>query len=241
MDDSEGTVRQIGAFSEGIQNLTVSTRPPRHHIFHIWFRGFSATVVFISFFLNVIFSIQLQSMLKDDEFFKEISNSPNPSVTDEDSTAWGFQGHNAWSCCEWNSVPTHNTRTLTCLNKLIRHNTSAFVPHLSINQKYYSVLVQTLTLMFTHPPQVITNHLYCLHFVWRVQGNTTASWFLEIGCTRSCTGIFGTSVGQKKCFPIKKSQCADDYNVCCWKLFQSVDIVGVDFALLEWTVDFSQC
>ncbi|XP_053741769.1 liprin-beta-1b isoform X7 [Synchiropus splendidus] len=49
MDDSEGTVRQIGAFSEGIQNLT--------------------------------------SMLKDDEFFKEMSNSPNPSVTDEDSNA----------------------------------------------------------------------------------------------------------------------------------------------------------
>lgn len=49
MDDSEGTVRQIGAFSEGIQNLT--------------------------------------SMLKDDEFFKEISNSPNPSVTDDESNA----------------------------------------------------------------------------------------------------------------------------------------------------------
>ncbi|XP_016888697.1 liprin-beta-1b isoform X2 [Cynoglossus semilaevis] len=49
MEDSEGTVRQIGAFSEGIQNLT--------------------------------------SMLKDDEFFKEISNSPNSSVTDEDSNA----------------------------------------------------------------------------------------------------------------------------------------------------------
>ncbi|XP_069018460.1 liprin-beta-1b isoform X5 [Embiotoca jacksoni] len=49
MEDSEGTVRQIGAFSEGIQNLT--------------------------------------SMLKDDEFFNEISNSPNPSVTDEDSNA----------------------------------------------------------------------------------------------------------------------------------------------------------
>ncbi|XP_072290597.1 liprin-beta-1b isoform X7 [Eucyclogobius newberryi] len=49
MDDSEGTVRQIGAFSEEIQNLT--------------------------------------SMLKDDHFFKAISNSPNPSVTDEESTA----------------------------------------------------------------------------------------------------------------------------------------------------------
>ncbi|XP_035521067.1 liprin-beta-1b isoform X3 [Morone saxatilis] len=49
MEDSEGTVRQIGAFSEGIQNLT--------------------------------------SMLKDDEFFKENSNSPNPSVTDDDSNA----------------------------------------------------------------------------------------------------------------------------------------------------------
>ncbi|KAK1888397.1 Liprin-beta-1 [Dissostichus eleginoides] len=41
MEDSEGTVRQIGAFSEGIQNLT--------------------------------------SMLKDDEFFKEASNSPTPA------------------------------------------------------------------------------------------------------------------------------------------------------------------
>ncbi|XP_069383899.1 liprin-beta-1b isoform X15 [Paralichthys olivaceus] len=49
MEDSEGTVRQIGAFSEEIQNLT--------------------------------------SMLKDDEFFKEVSNSPNTSVTDEDSNA----------------------------------------------------------------------------------------------------------------------------------------------------------
>uniref|UniRef100_A0A3B5MUJ1 PPFIA binding protein 1b n=1 Tax=Xiphophorus couchianus TaxID=32473 RepID=A0A3B5MUJ1_9TELE len=49
MEDSEGTVRQIGAFSEGIQNLT--------------------------------------SMLKDDEFFKEMSNSPNPGVTDEESNA----------------------------------------------------------------------------------------------------------------------------------------------------------
>ncbi|XP_037110496.1 liprin-beta-1b isoform X4 [Syngnathus acus] len=49
MDDSEGTVRQIGAFSEGIQNLT--------------------------------------SMLKEDEFFKGLSNSPNHSVTDDDSTA----------------------------------------------------------------------------------------------------------------------------------------------------------
>lgn len=48
MEDSEGTVRQIGAFSEGINNLT--------------------------------------SMLKDDEFFKEMStSSPNPSVTDDDS------------------------------------------------------------------------------------------------------------------------------------------------------------
>ncbi|XP_061678394.1 liprin-beta-1b isoform X3 [Syngnathoides biaculeatus] len=49
MDDSEGTVRQIGAFSEGIQNLT--------------------------------------SMLKEEEFFKEMSHSPNLSVTDDDSTA----------------------------------------------------------------------------------------------------------------------------------------------------------
>ncbi|KAI1882252.1 hypothetical protein AGOR_G00248770 [Albula goreensis] len=48
MEDSEGTVRQIGAFSEGINNLT--------------------------------------SMLKEDEFFKELSTcSPNISVTDEDS------------------------------------------------------------------------------------------------------------------------------------------------------------
>uniref|UniRef100_A0A672PIT9 Liprin-beta-1-like n=1 Tax=Sinocyclocheilus grahami TaxID=75366 RepID=A0A672PIT9_SINGR len=48
MEDSEGTVRQIGVFSEGINNLT--------------------------------------SMLKEDEFFKEISTSfPNASVKDDDS------------------------------------------------------------------------------------------------------------------------------------------------------------
>ncbi|XP_057203365.1 liprin-beta-1b isoform X3 [Triplophysa rosa] len=48
MEDSEGTVRQIGAFSEGINNLT--------------------------------------SMLKEDEFFKEISTSfPNASLRDDDS------------------------------------------------------------------------------------------------------------------------------------------------------------
>lgn len=48
MEDSEGTVRQIGAFSEGINNLT--------------------------------------SMLKEDEFFKEISTSfPNASMKDDDS------------------------------------------------------------------------------------------------------------------------------------------------------------
>lgn len=32
----------------------------------------------------------IQSMLKDDEFFKEIvTSSPNPSVTDDDSNVWG--------------------------------------------------------------------------------------------------------------------------------------------------------
>ncbi|KAG9342313.1 hypothetical protein JZ751_016815 [Albula glossodonta] len=55
MEDSEGTVRQIGAFSEGINNLT--------------------------------------SMLKEDEFFKELSTcSPNISVTDEDSNANWIMG-----------------------------------------------------------------------------------------------------------------------------------------------------
>lgn len=60
-----------------------------------------------------------QSMLKDDEFFKEISNSPNPSVTDEDSNAWDCWHHQIWSCCEWNSVPTLSTCTQTCLNKVL--------------------------------------------------------------------------------------------------------------------------
>lgn len=203
MDDSEGTVRQIGAFSEGIQNLTVSTRSPRDTL-HILFKEFLATVFF--------FSIQLQSMLKDDEFFKEISNSPNPSVTDEDSTAWGFRGHHAWSCCEWNSVPTLYTRTLTYLSEFqdsTRH--ISFVPYLSVNQKYYSVLVQTLTLMFTHLHRLLQLNF---HFILRVQGNTTASWFLDIGCTRLCTGIFGTITGQKQSFHTNKSMCWC-YNVCC--------------------------
>lgn len=56
-------------------------------------------------------------MLKDDEFFSEMSNSPNPSVTDEESNAWDCQHHETWSCCEWNSVPTLCSHIQTCFNK----------------------------------------------------------------------------------------------------------------------------
>lgn len=75
MEDSEGTVRQIGAFSEGIQNLTVRLRGWNLILLH----GYS--------WMYIFFSAVHQSMLKDDELFKEASNSPNPSVTDDDSTA----------------------------------------------------------------------------------------------------------------------------------------------------------
>lgn len=41
MEDSEGTVRQIGAFSEGIQNLTVSASSIKTHLPRvIFFKGF---------------------------------------------------------------------------------------------------------------------------------------------------------------------------------------------------------
>lgn len=33
----------------------------------------------------LIVDVCVQSMLKDDELFKEINSSPNPSVTDDDS------------------------------------------------------------------------------------------------------------------------------------------------------------
>lgn len=118
MEDSEGTVRQIGAFSEGIQNLTVRIqRFTRTHCTHIYSID---TTVLGAFGCKVVFFLLCafyQSMLKDDEFFKEISNSPNPSVTDEDSNAWDCWHHQIWSCCEWNSVPTLSTCTQTCLNK----------------------------------------------------------------------------------------------------------------------------
>lgn len=109
MEDSEGTVRQIGAFSEGIQNLTVRVKKWTN-IAHwtaitLLFRWFLVTGVKLQFYF--LHCHLYQSMLKDDEFFKEISNSPNLSVTDEDSNAWGCQRHQTWSCCEWNSVPTH--------------------------------------------------------------------------------------------------------------------------------------
>lgn len=82
MEDSEGTVRQIGAFSEGIQNLTVSiqgqTRWSQNNV-RIYTIFCGNCCLYCGFY---------QSMLKDDEFFKEMSNSPNPSVTDEDSNAW---------------------------------------------------------------------------------------------------------------------------------------------------------
>lgn len=56
MDDSEGTVRQIGAFSEGINNLTVSScrwQLGRHSL------DLHAGCVF-------------QSMLKDEDFLQEL-------------------------------------------------------------------------------------------------------------------------------------------------------------------------
>lgn len=60
MEDSEGTVRQIGAFSEGINNLTVSlphSAKPNPRLLHVLTSALSL----------------FQSMLKDDEFFPEIS------------------------------------------------------------------------------------------------------------------------------------------------------------------------
>lgn len=75
MEDSEGTVRQIGAFSEGIQNLTVRLR------------GWDLILLHGYFWKYIFFCAVHQSMLKDDELFKEASNSPNPSVTDDDSAA----------------------------------------------------------------------------------------------------------------------------------------------------------
>ena len=105
MEDSEGTVRQIGAFSEEIQNLTVRIYSSRSHPYIVLYRGCEVK----TFCLFVFY----QSMLKDDEFFKVVSNSPNLSVTDEDSNAWDRRPRVTWSCCEWNSVPTLSSHTKT--------------------------------------------------------------------------------------------------------------------------------
>uniref|UniRef100_A0A671QK40 Liprin-beta-1-like n=1 Tax=Sinocyclocheilus anshuiensis TaxID=1608454 RepID=A0A671QK40_9TELE len=71
MEDSEGTVRQIGAFSEGINILTV-------RLFLLYCICCGLSCPYLSF------SCVLQSMLKEDEFFRDASSrSPETSATDD--------------------------------------------------------------------------------------------------------------------------------------------------------------
>ncbi|KAF4022689.1 hypothetical protein G4228_014899 [Cervus hanglu yarkandensis] len=90
MEDSEGTVRQIGAFSEGINNLTVSCKTnfkcsknqlDSHPKGDCLCRGELKVPGVCDSYLLVF-----QHMLKEDDMFKDFAaRSPSASITDEDS------------------------------------------------------------------------------------------------------------------------------------------------------------
>ena len=84
MEDSEGTVRQIGAFSEGINNLTVSCSKNKldsHPKGDCLCSGELRVPGVCDSHLLVF-----QHMLKEDDMFKDFAaRSPSASITDEDS------------------------------------------------------------------------------------------------------------------------------------------------------------
>lgn len=90
MEDSEGTVRQIGAFSEGINNLTVSCKTnfrcsknklDSHPKGDCLCLGELKMPGVCDSHLLVF-----QHMLKEDDMFKDFAaRSPSASITDEDS------------------------------------------------------------------------------------------------------------------------------------------------------------
>lgn len=90
MEDSEGTVRQIGAFSEGINNLTVSCKMnftcsknklDSHPKGDCLCSGELRVPGVCDSHLLVF-----QHMLKEDDMFKDFAaRSPSASITDEDS------------------------------------------------------------------------------------------------------------------------------------------------------------
>lgn len=90
MEDSEGTVRQIGAFSEGINNLTVSCKTnfkysenklDNHPKGDCLCSGELKVPGVCDSHLLVF-----QHMLKEDDMFKDFAaRSPSASITDEDS------------------------------------------------------------------------------------------------------------------------------------------------------------
>ena len=89
MEDSEGTVRQIGAFSEGINNLTVSCKTnfrcsknklDSHPKGDCLCLGELKMPGVCDSHLLVF-----QHMLKEDDMFKDFAaRSPSASITDED-------------------------------------------------------------------------------------------------------------------------------------------------------------
>ena len=93
MEDSEGTVRQIGAFSEGINNLTVSCKTnfrcsknklDSHPKGDCLCLGELKVPGVCDSHLLVF-----QHMLKEDDMFKDFAaRSPSASITDEDSNVW---------------------------------------------------------------------------------------------------------------------------------------------------------
>lgn len=133
-----------------------------------------------------------QSMLKDDEFFKEISNSPNPSVTDEDSNAWVLP-------TPWDLVllPLKlcqpSPLAQTCCNKIHKKVPQPFLRAIfNYEPKVLQCPVQCDSVEKAHSPIFLLSFVVSITAVRGVRKHLgqphclPASWFLEIFCMWLC-------------------------------------------------------
>lgn len=156
MEDSEGTVRQIGAFSEGIQNLTVTIKVA----YHWQYNGslIQGLLLYWHFFLCCLLTehAERRRVLQRDFTFTEpqlnrrrlqrlsLSIRPDPAANE--------------TLCQHFS-----TRTQTRFNKTPRTSQHFLVVlHSKKSQKYYSI---------------------CLYVLYYCGNILNTSWFLEVFCT----------------------------------------------------------
>ena len=100
MEDSEGTVRQIGAFSEEIQNLTVRIYRSRshHYIYFLLYCGCEVTTLCLS----CVFPEHAERR----RILQSGFEFPEPQCNRRGLQRMRPSAPETWSCCEWNSVPT---------------------------------------------------------------------------------------------------------------------------------------